>query len=390
MRKRAVSIVGGGVGGLTLARFLAADGHKVTVLERAKDFSAQGHTIGMRGIGLQAMDLLGLGRRVAQAGLNPRASASYSMKGQHLRTTSYADHGAAVGGIVVTQRGLLHAALHENLPKAIDLRFDVQPMALKQDAASVTLRLSDASSLSSDIVVGADGANSAMRGLVLPNAMVLDRGVYVGATVDIDHGLPPGEVATFFGKARTVIFFTYSATRTAIVIYQDNAYPAPSIDADAATWATYLNTDFQNWATPVRRTLGAIKPGDRLFKDRIRQVPPSQTAIGRAALLGDAGYCASFFSGNGAGLAAAGAFCLAKSLGRDDDDLAALQSYEARIVPFVAPYHANADRLRGTLFMRSDLKLLIRRLTMRYMSPAAVARMARRHYRGEIQLSDLG
>ena len=135
--------------------------------------------------------------------------------------------------------------------------------------------------------------------------------------------------------------------------------------------------------------LDALKPGDDVFHDRIRQVPAQCAVAGRVVLVGDAGYCPTFFAGNGAALAAVGAYCLARCLKAHDDDTAALQDYEARILPFAAGYQANARRMRATLFDRSPLKIVVRELGMKYMPQAIFARNQRRHYRGEVQLSDV-
>jgi 2-polyprenyl-6-methoxyphenol hydroxylase-like FAD-dependent oxidoreductase len=390
VKTRSIAIVGGGIGGLTLARFLAQDGHRVTVIERARDFSAQGHLIGFRGVGFEVMELLGLRSRAEQIGRGFRATRSYTMSGAHLRTVRSDDHARAVGGISVTQRGLLHAVLHEDLPRAIELRFGLKPVALQQKADSVDVSLSDGPPLRAELLVGADGANSAVRRLALPEVTAVDcGGVYAAMTVNLEHGLPTGEIAAYFGEARLAAFFPIDTRTVGVVIYQDDSYEAVPADNAPEAWAEYLKRTFVHSAEPVRRILGAVKPGDYVYHDRICLVPPKQVVSGRVALVGDAGYSPTFLSGNGSALSAVGACYLAKCLRTYDDDRAAYEAYQTRIVPFAAGYHVNAKRLRGILFEHSPWKNAVRRLAMRYAPTFIYSRNARRHYRGDVHLSDL-
>jgi 2-polyprenyl-6-methoxyphenol hydroxylase-like FAD-dependent oxidoreductase len=390
LKQRSVIIVGGGIAGLTLARFLDREGHGVQVLERTADFSAQGHTISLRGVGFQVMDLLALKARVERVGRDYSATRSLTLEGRPLRLVAQSAQARAVGGVAVTQRGLLHAALAEDLPSSIEIRFGARIKAVDQKDAAARVKLDDGACLSADIVVGADGANSAVRRMAFPDVDAVDfGGDYVGMTVNTDHGLPLGELRAYYGVARLVSLFPVGASRVAVVVYQDDSFePVPESNA-ADAWTAYFARNYVSAAEPVRRILASLKDGDDIFHDRIRQVPPKRAAAGRIALVGDAGYCPTFFSGNGAALAAAGAYVLSKSLARLDDDRAALADYEARILPFAAPYQVNARRLRNVIFAHSPVRVALRRLAQRYTPQFVYAQGIRRHYRGEVRLSDI-
>lgn len=336
------------------------------------------------------MELLGLRERMEQTGRNYRATRSFTMAGDHLRTVTNTDHAEAVGGIAVTQRGLLHAVLHTDLAPQIDVRFGVRPVGLRQQSEGVAVALSDGTTLRSDLVIGADGANSAVRKLVMPDVKPLDfGGIYAGMTIKTDHRLLVGEIATYFGVARVVAFFPVDAQTVSVVIYQDDSYETVPAENSPEVWAPYLKRMFADAAEPVRRILSALQTGDDIYHDRIYQIAPKQVVRGRIALLGDAGYCPTFFAGNGSGLATVGAYCLAECLRATDDDLAALEAYQARIVPFAAEYQRNAKRLRDNVFTHSPWRIALRRLVLRYAPAFIFALGTRKHYRGEARLADV-
>jgi len=390
MKKRKIVIVGGGIGGLCLARYLVADGHQVTIVERAADFSAQGHSIAFRGVGIQVTDELGLTEGVDRAGREYVVTHSRTMDGKLLRSVSTVDQAKAVGGVKVTQRGLLHTALHDNLPKKIRLMFGVRPVAITESGEKVTVELNDGTSLEADIVVGADGANSAVRALVMPEMEVVDcGGVYAAMSIKTDHGLPINEVNTYYGTAQVVGFFPVNAQEVALVIYQDDGHEAPPPNNDPVAWAPYLARVTAGAAEPVHRILSALKAGDDVYHDRIRRVPPQPVVKGRVALLGDSGYAPTFFAGNGAGIAAVGAYVLHKCLLNSDDDRAALAAYNDCIVPLAAGYQANATRLRAAIFARSPFKTALRRFALKYTPAFVYAIGMRRHYKGAVKLADL-
>jgi 2-polyprenyl-6-methoxyphenol hydroxylase-like FAD-dependent oxidoreductase len=388
MQPKTILIIGGGIGGLTLARFLARDGHRVTIIERVKEYASQGQAIGFRGVGLQAMEALGLRARVEQTGSHPRASVSYTMRGERLREMLYSDHAEDVGGVVVTLRARLHAALYEDLPPEITVRFGLSPTAIEQDEAGVRVTLNNGETLTCELLVGADGANSTVRRLVLPQVQVLDYGVYTAMTIDTEHGLATDEVHSFYAPARIVILFPIGPSRVSVVIYQDHKHPAPPQDNTPEAWRPYLEKGFAHAAPQIRRVFAALKAGDGIYHDIIRMVPPEQAVAGRVAFVGDAGYCPSFFSGNGAGVATAAAYCLAKCLAKREDMAGALARYEALILPFVAEYQANAHRMRSLLLTRSPIANFVRETTQRFAPSAAFRQRARAHYRGDVKLAD--
>ncbi|WP_312482599.1 FAD-dependent oxidoreductase, partial [Sphingobacterium multivorum] len=65
--KKNIIISGGGIAGLTVAKLLSKQGHKVTVLERAASFSKSGFLISLKSFGVRIIEELGLAEQLQQA-----------------------------------------------------------------------------------------------------------------------------------------------------------------------------------------------------------------------------------------------------------------------------------------------------------------------------------
>ena len=88
------------------------------------------------------------------------------------------------------------------------------------------------------------------------------------------------------------------------------------------------------WQTD--RFLDGMKKADNFYCHEIIQVRTDRWFKGRVILLGDAGYCASPFSGMGTSLAFVGSYILAGELARHPDDIQlAFQNYHDTMRPFV-------------------------------------------------------
>ena len=103
------------------------------------------------------------------------------------------------------------------------------------------------------------------------------------------------------------------------------------------------------WETP--RFLAAMEAAPDFYLGLIAQVRMPGWSKGRVTLVGDAGYCPSPFTGQGATLSIVGAQVLASELARTPGDpAAALARYDARLRPFVDANQAIADLTRDPRF----------------------------------------
>ena len=165
---RRVLIVGGGIGGLTLAVALARQGLKAEVIELQPEASVLGVGIIQPGNALRALRDLGLLDKCVAQGFQIDDYVMYDAAGDYIGRMKLL---RIAGPTVPAVNGLPRIALHRILTKAaedggarIRLGLTVASVTSYEDRAEVVL--SDGSKETYDLVVGSDGIRSHLREMV--------------------------------------------------------------------------------------------------------------------------------------------------------------------------------------------------------------------------------
>jgi len=166
--KPRIAIVGGGPGGLTLARILYQHGWQATVFEREADPLArpQGGTLDIHAdSGQQALALAGLTDEFLRiARYDDQGTRLLDMHGRVL----YEEADASSGNRPEVDRTALRAMLLSSLPEQ-SVRWNSDVRELREGGeGDWQLVLTDGSIETFDLVVGADGAWSRLRPLLSP------------------------------------------------------------------------------------------------------------------------------------------------------------------------------------------------------------------------------
>jgi 2-polyprenyl-6-methoxyphenol hydroxylase-like FAD-dependent oxidoreductase len=174
-----IAIVGGGPGGLTLARLLQQSGAQVVVYERDQSRSArvQGSALDLHeGSGLAALEA---------AGLMEEFWANHRPDLDRLRLTDACgtvlhDHARRMSGTgkrPEIERGPLRDLLLDSLLRET-VEWDCKLESAEMQGERVLLRFAGGKTALADIAIGSDGANSRLRELVTPI-----RPAYVGVSL---------------------------------------------------------------------------------------------------------------------------------------------------------------------------------------------------------------
>lgn len=336
-----VVVVGAGVGGLTAALLLAGIGAQVTVLERFDEPCDIGAGILLHPNGLAVLTALGLAEALDGAGRASQATTIRDERGSIVAQLPPHGGGQPWDRIVALRSSrlqqILFAAADQPL---IGIRLGAQVTAAHPDG-SVELRWRDRiSTISADLVVGADGVASTVRAGGTFGATTRETGArYIGGLVEGADPRRDGEYWTRLGlfggvavdDATTYVYAAATAPRIAAAV------TARDLDGFRAAWSAEL---------PVAAQLLSRLPDvERLLVKNVLRVNCGRMVDGRLLLLGDAAHAMAPMLGQSSNSAIVDAAVLAIELAARASVADALLRYSARRLPAVRRVQDLADRL---------------------------------------------
>ncbi|MDY6999525.1 MAG: FAD-dependent monooxygenase [Actinomycetota bacterium] len=361
-----VAVCGAGIAGLTLANRLAAHGDEVVVLERSPGPRRQGYMMDFFGPGYDAAEDMGLLPDILEVSYEIQQASFVDSVGRARAELPYDRLRDSLGGRLCSlMRPDLETVLRESLPSSVELRFGAALTGVADRGDQVHITLADGTALQADLLVGADGIHSTVRGLVFGRESMFLRylGFHTSAFVfDAPHirDACRGRFALTDTVGHEMGFYVLRDGQVAAFGVHRTADPTLPDDAREAVRSAYRGL---GWVVP--EALAQCPPSDEVYYDQVAQIEMPRWTRGRITLIGDACHAVSLLAGQGASLAVAGANLLAAQLHTAESMPQALSGYERLWRP-VTEEKQKAGRAAARWFLPDNrLALWIRRAVLK-------------------------
>jgi 2-polyprenyl-6-methoxyphenol hydroxylase-like FAD-dependent oxidoreductase len=376
-----IAIVGGGPGGLTLARLLQIRGADVAVYERDQSRDAR-----VQGSALDLHDDSGLAALEA-AGLTDAFWANHRPELDRLRLTDQHgtvlhDHARKMSGAgkrPEIERGPLREILLDSL-RPNTVQWDRKLESAEARGDQVALNFAGGESVLADVAIGADGANSRLRALVTPI-----RPQYVGVTLvegvvaEAKEAVPElsnllgGAALIALGNEQTLGMGTkpdgsilfYAGLKCADGEAKRRLEEANSADKRVA----WFHANFEGWSELWAPLFS--KASSTMWRPLL-VCPPDQywEPKPNVTLIGDAAHVMPPYAGEGVNMAMLDALVLSEQLFGEIDSANAIAAYETEM--FARMRHMTEDTMLNTeMFYSPDASGRVVSLFRSFAGPEA-------------------
>ncbi len=305
-----ISIIGGGIGGLTLGNFLKQQNIDFKIYESAPEIKPVGAGIAMAGNAMQIFDKLGLKEKIENAGTKMHALI---ITDNELKTISKTDVRKLEKKYNVSNTAIhradLQRILSENISEHIVLNKRLSTID-KRDNYRLTFE--DKTEIESEIVFGADGVKSLVRNQILKSGEIRNAGQKCWRGV-LQTEIPEKyshNAYEMWGKGKRFGF---------VKVRENTLYWYALVNEKLYSDDMNLIEEFADFHPDILQIIAKTAKTNLIFSDIIDIKPMNQWSAENLCLIGDAAHAMTPNMGQGACQAVEDAYVLSKLLETERD-----------------------------------------------------------------------
>lgn len=364
-----VLISGAGIAGLTAAFWLHRSGHELVIVEKSPALRNAGYMIDFFASGYNVREKMGILDKLAKIHYPISRVSFLDGQGKERFSISYPAFRQIFDNRHFNfMRGDLERVLHSEIADSVPIKFETTIKCLHFEEERVCAELSDGSSNTFDVVVGADGVHSRVRELVFGEERRFMRLLrYHTAAFIIDRAPESFDLANAFytmtvsGKQFGV--YPIRGNRVATFFVHKSDQPIKHFASEAAREELRRMYGDLQWIVPE---VLEQSESTNIYFDEVSQIEMPGWSHGTVVLIGDACQCVSLAAGQGASLAMAGAYLLAHELAQSPANIPlALSRYQQKMKTAVLKKQRAGRRVVKWFFPDNRLRLAFRNGVMR-------------------------
>ena len=355
-------VVGAGIGGLTASLILSRVAARVTLVEREERPSEVGAALALQANGMAVLGRLGLLPAVEAVSARIDRMDIRSVTGRRLLSARMPDLGAGLDHAIAVRRTDLHRLLLDAVSEvaSVDTRFGWAAVSADPSGAvTITSTAENGPKLGSmtlraDVIVGADGVNSAVRSTGGFESRVSSGSSYVRTIVR-------GRASPWFEEYWTPLgSFGHAPLGGDLVYFWAAARVGAAAEAVARRDVEAFRQEWRRVLPAAADLLEQVSSFDDLLVNAVSQVDCRRWFSGCLVLLGDAAHAMPPNLGQGANSALVDGVVLAEELTKARSVKDALMEYDQRRRPVARRVQKAAEMLQRLCGMEGVTAVRVR------------------------------